>query len=93
MNKARRKAISKILSEIEGLDINDKFEDLRSELETIKDEEEEAYNNLPESMQNGDKGEAMQAAIDSLDNAIQALSDIDEALTTLTGSLDEAVSN
>lgn len=40
MNKSRRKRIQ---------DIKDKLLDLLAEIEEIKDEEQEAYDNLPES--------------------------------------------
>jgi len=74
MNNARRKELSALISEIE---------DVRSRLETVKEEEQEAYDNLPESLQDGERGEQMQAAIDAMENA-------DSLLDDLIGSIEEA---
>lgn len=71
MNKQRRKAIEKI---------SDKLEELQAELQMLKDEEEEAYDNLPESLQDGEKGEAMQEAIEYLDNADSYIEEARDAL-------------
>lgn len=71
MNNDRRKRIRAELTNLEkamGL-----LSDIKSALEDIRDEEQEAYDNMPESFQNGDKGEAAQAAIGELDSAIDAL--------------------
>jgi len=54
MNNARRKAIKKIA---EQLDI------LKSEFEALKDEEQEAFDNMPESLQSSERGEHMEAVI------------------------------
>lgn len=51
------------------------------ELESIKEDEQNAFDNLPESFQNGERGEQMQLAIDSIDSA---LSQIEEAENLLT---------
>lgn len=40
-----------------------------SEIESIKDELQEWYDNLPENFQNGSKGEALQEAISALEGA------------------------
>lgn len=68
------------------------IDDIRSaydDLEMVKDEEQEAYDNLPESLQWGERGDMMQEAIDALDDI---LSTIDDALMTLdevTSPIDE----
>ena len=71
MNKSRRKkieAIKNLLSTIQ------------TDLEEIRDEEQEAYDNLPESMQDGEKGEKMYEAIDNLETACSSLEEIQENL-------------
>lgn len=75
MNKDRRKRIQ---------DIKDQLIDLQTDIEEIKDEEQEAYDNLPESLQDGEKGEKMYDAIDNLDSAYSSLEDV-------IGYLDEAI--
>lgn len=44
----------------------------RCEIEMLRDEVQDWYDNLPESFQNGDKGQALEDAIQNLDSAIQA---------------------
>ena len=61
MNKNRRNAIS---------DIYDKLTDIQSDLECIRDEEQEAFDNLPESIQYSERGERMEEYISSLDEAL-----------------------
>ena len=60
MNKQQRKQI----------------ESLVSQLETIKDDEECKYDNLPESFQYGERGEQMQEGIEHLDSAISSCDDV-----------------
>ena len=61
MNKNRRNAIS---------DIYDKLIDIQSNLECSRDEEQEAFDNLPESIQYSERGERMEEYISSLDEAL-----------------------
>lgn len=73
MNNPRRKKIEETL---ENLAI------LREMIETIMEEEQEAYDNLPESLQEGTRGCAMQDAIDALDGALCSCDEIEEYLDT-----------
>ena len=71
MNKARRKQLEAALGQAE---------ELKETIEILRDEEQEAHDNLPESI----RGEAMQEIVDSLDYAVSNLEDaidnINEAL-------------
>ncbi len=58
MNKARRKKLGEII---------DQLEYLREDLDAVASEEREAYDNLPESLQESDRGCAMEEAADELD--------------------------
>lgn len=71
MNKARRISITKIADNLQAL---------KSDVESIQSEEQDAYDNLPESIQDGERGDRMQEAIDNLDDALTL---IDEAVTSL----------
>lgn len=66
MNAKRRNAINSIIN-----DLIDKFEEIKAEaidqLSEIRDEEQEAYDNLPEALQDSEKGENMQNCIDALE--------------------------
>lgn len=45
-------------------------------LTEVREQESAAYDNLPESIQEGDRGDEMQEAIDTLDEAIDSLDDV-----------------
>lgn len=49
------------------------------------DEEQEAYDNLPENLQGSERGEAMSEAADNLDSAYNSM---DEVLEYLTAAID-----
>jgi hypothetical protein len=68
VNKDRRKRINNVLARLAGC---------REELREIYDEEAEALDAMPESIQSSDRGEDSQAAIGSLGEAIEALEEID----------------
>ena len=71
MNKARRKRIQ---------ELKDKLLDMITEIEEIRDEEQEAYDSLPESLQDGDKGTKMSEAVDNLESAYSSLEEVAESL-------------
>lgn len=65
MNKIRRKALQEIY---------DKLSDLREELETIKDEEDESQENMPENLQGSERYEQSETASGNIDEAMEYLS-------------------
>ena len=67
MNKDRRKTIRKIIEQLEGL---------KEDLDMVKTEEEEAFDNLPEGFQESERGEAMQEGIDVMEDAYGDLESI-----------------
>ena len=72
MNNTRRKLIQGII---------DKLEDLREDIEALKDEEQEAFDNLPEGIQASERGEAMEHAAYSLEEAYDNMDSVIDALT------------
>ena len=66
MNAKRRNAIESVINEL-----IEKFEEIKAEaidqLSEIRDEEQEAYDNLPEALQESERGENMQTCIDALE--------------------------
>lgn len=70
MNKARRKMIE---------DACDLIAKAREILEDVKSEEEDAYDNMPESFQDGERGEQMQDYIYTLEEAIDSLDEIESS--------------
>jgi len=69
MNKERRKEIRRITEEIESLEM---------ELQNVADEEQEAFDNLPENFQEGERGDKMTECIDALEEAISDLGTVRE---------------
>lgn len=65
MNKIRRKALQEIY---------DKLSDLQEELETIKDEEDESRENMPENLQGSERYEQSETASGNIDEAMEYLS-------------------
>ena len=88
MNKARRKAIDAVAVTLDG--IAGTIADAISELEGLRDEEQEYFDAMPESFQSGEKGEIAQTAIDALETAISALEEF--SVDDVTASLGEAAS-
>ncbi len=59
-----------------------KLRDINEEIDCILNDEMEAFDNLPESMQDAEKGSSMQDAIGELENAFESISDAIDALET-----------
>ena len=64
MNNKRRKEISKIVSTLEGV---------RDRLSEVVDEEQSAFDNMPESLQGSDRGCESEEAIDCLNDALDSV--------------------
>lgn len=64
MNKQRRKEIAKAI---------DLIKQAREILETVKDEEQEAFDNLPESIQYSERGETMEEYISTIEDFLEYL--------------------
>lgn len=86
MNTARRKQIDQAKQNIDRL--VELAEDIRTDLETIRDDEQEYLDNMPESLQAGDKGEKAEAAISALEDVINELDSL--IGNDFHGSLDTA---
>lgn len=61
MNKARRKDLAQVVRMLEELDAL--REEIRERLASVQEEEEEAFDNLPESLQESERGEQMKEYI------------------------------
>ena len=76
MNKQQRK-------ELQGY--ADSLDEIRSNIETMMEEEQDKLYNMPESLQESERGEAMQEAIENLESAS---SSIEEAIDYLNEILE-----
>lgn len=111
MNNIRRKETRKIVSDIKKLitaykqdnqvdisEVLDEIEDFKYEIEYLKDEEEVAFGNMPESLQSSDRGMQMEEYIELFDDAISmcenlidsksSIENIIENLTKIAQSLE-----
>lgn len=83
MNAERRKALDVLIANLEAF--KGEVEDMKSSLEDPMGEEQEYYDNMPEGIQNGEKGEKAQAAVSAMEAADSSL---DEAVTALEAAID-----
>lgn len=67
MNNARRKTIESLLNQISSL---------REEIEAVTSDEQDAFDSMPESLQQSERGQASESAISSLENAGNQLDDV-----------------
>lgn len=67
MNKNRRKAIAEII---------DQLETVKEQIIGVTEEEQEAYDNMPESLQYSERGDSMSEAITDMENATCTIDDI-----------------
>ena len=77
MNKQRREALAKQIAPLE---------EVKSQLDDLLSEEQEYKDNMPESLQNGEKGEAADNAISEIESAI---SSIEEAISNIENAQGE----
>lgn len=112
MNKIRRAAIASVANDIHILMCQldsweefveaggkDAIEDFRTRIGDIMDEEQEYFNNMLASLQNGEKGERAQEVIEQLQEVNDELETIDvdeddfdgEALYTTLDSITDAL--
>ena len=86
MNANRRKQISQAIEMTrKAWDI---LNDVTELLNEVRDDEEDAFDNMPESLQESERGEMMTEAIDNLDSALSL--DYDDLLDELVEYLEEA---
>lgn len=75
MNAKRRKALAAVITRLEELD--SMREEIREQLYEVIAEEQEALENMPESLQESDRGQQMQEYIDTMENVTGELDLLD----------------
>lgn len=73
MNNKRRKEISKVI---------DSLTEISNTLSILAEEENEAFDNLPESLQDSSRGDDMQEWIDRLEGAQETIDGIIDELSS-----------
>jgi uncharacterized protein YukE len=76
MNKAQQKRLSAVVSSLEAAE---------AEIEAVKDELQEDFDNRSERWQEGEKGEALQAAIDALNEEQEKVNEASTGINTVIG--------
>lgn len=76
MNKARRAELNRIINTLT---------DLKYEIESVKDDEESARDNLPESLRDSERYEQMDCAVNAMD---EAYSYIEDAISNLEDAME-----
>lgn len=89
MNKQRRKEIEGVRDQLDA--IFGMLESVRGTVEDLQAEEQEYFDNMPESLQGGERGEAAEAAASYLQDAASAVDDLD--FQSIYDALDNAVAN
>ena len=99
MNKNRRKQLDALQDRIiaaqtklnEFLELSASCEDIHNEIESLKDEEQDYIDNLPENLQQSEKASDAEAAVNSMEEAMDALSEYTSSIDTLSEALQCAV--
>lgn len=99
MNRERRKELEKLIEDLElakGVltDALDNFraniEDIETQLSLLMEEEEESFQNMPESLQQGAGGQASEAATEKMTEAQDALGEVvDEVQNAMDDKVQE----
>ncbi len=74
MNNTRRKAIMKIA---------ERLEELKTDFELLRDEEQEAFDNMPESIQESERGEHVENIIYNMDEVLENLESAFDTMNAL----------
>lgn len=75
MNKQRRKDIQALVDQLN--EHVSALEDIRGAIESLRDEEQEYKDSMPENLQYGSNGERADEAIDALENAASSLESLE----------------
>lgn len=89
MNKATRKQLSKLRDDVDSL--KSQLLDLSEQVQEIRDEEDEKYYNLPDSLQESKVGKAIMEGEESLDEIIYNFEQVESSFDTLLESFEELI--
>ena len=88
MNNTRRKAIDEAMDKLS--DVEAALNEIAADIEALYDEENEAFENMPEGLQQSERGQQAEAAANALDTAHSGADDMLSLLSEVRGSLEEA---
>ena len=76
MNKARRKELSDVIKGLNTIQGKDDLYGWINTLDSIKDDEQDYYDNIPENLQYSQRAEDSEAAIEHLEEALDLLNEV-----------------
>lgn len=89
MNDERRKRIDSAITKLEN--IQQKLVELYEEIDGIQSDEQDAFDNMPESLQGADKGTSMEESIRLLESAVDNVKDFaDSTIDDIVSELRES---
>lgn len=88
MNAVRRKTITKLIGRLNGL--LEQMDDLLGDIDLVREEENEALNNMPDSLMETDRYAQIEAAADNLEEAYDTFSDMKDSLEDVVNNLEAA---
>ena len=86
MNKQRRKNIDEVISSLMAIDLVG----IQDAIQMIVDDEQTALEELPENLQESDRANTMQEAVDSLEGACESVNNIETEITECFDNLEQA---
>lgn len=89
MNNSRRKKIASVIKSLRNITDYNLIGLIQNEIEDILWDEEDTYNNTPESLQYSMRGEESMEAIDNLQDAIDALEEAIDIIDEIDNTDDE----
>lgn len=89
MNKETRKQLSKLRDKVDSL--KSQLLDLSEQVQEIRDEEDDKYYNLPDSLQESKVGKTIMEGEESLDEIIYNFEQVESEFDTLLESFEELI--
>lgn len=71
MNKARRTKLENLL---------ERFAEIKAEIEAVGEEEQEAFENMPENLQGSERGQQAEGNVSILDDVVEHINEIEDWL-------------
>ena len=91
MNQDRRAAIEKLIDQVQTAAFE--MREFYNELTSLQEEEQEAFDNLPEGLQQAERGQQMEAIASALDDALSsldsAINDVESAASDVESALEQ----
>lgn len=81
MNNTRRRRINELKTQIDF--VNNQLKDASKRLSSILNEEQDAFDNMPEGLQSSYRGMCSEDAIDSMEEASEKLDEVIELLNDI----------